>query len=203
FSPAVTTAELFAKFIMSTPEHIPEMNSLDNMTVALYRTGLTIAAVSALIYCIERIIGVQILGIFYLPVFATGIALASANVHLYDPKFRWFIPFVSWVGFMILAFAYTLKNSGPTGDILANLSLGFFYVGASMFAVKESFCFRIIGLPLVPLFLCASALSRLFGPSSAEPYFLLPAALLLTWLVIAKWRMPLHFDIGDKSLYGL
>jgi uncharacterized integral membrane protein len=188
---------------MATPEHTPEMNSLDNMTVALYRTGLTIAAVTALIYSIERIIGVQLLGIFYLPVFAAGIALASADVHLYDPKFRWFFPFVSWIGFIILAFAYTLKGTSPLADTLADLSLGFFYVGAGMFALKESLCFRIIGLPLVPLFLCGSVLSRLLGFSAAEPYFLLPAALLLTWLVIAKWRMPLHFDIGDKSLYGL
>ncbi|MGB5684208.1 MAG: DUF2301 domain-containing membrane protein [Candidatus Electrothrix sp.] len=188
---------------MANPEHTPEMSSLDNMTVALYRTGLTIAAVTALIYSVERIIGVQILGIFYLPVFAAGIALASADVHLYDPKFRWFFPFVSWIGFVILAFAYTLKGISPLADTLANLSLGFFYVGAGMFALKESFCFRIIGLPLVPLFLCGSVLNRLLGSSSVEPYFLLPAALLLTWLVIAKWRMPLHFDVGDKSMYGL
>ncbi|RWX46310.1 putative integral membrane protein [Candidatus Electrothrix aarhusensis] len=187
---------------MANPEHTPEMSSLDNMTVALYRTGLTIAAVTALIYSIERIIGVQILGVFYLPVFAAGIALASADVHLYDPKFRWFFPFVSWIGFVILAFAYTLKGMSPLAETLANLSLGFFYVGAGMFALKESFCFRIIGLPLVPLFLCGSVLNRLLGFPSAEPYFLLPAALLLTWLVIAKWRMPLHFDIGDKSMYG-
>ncbi|MCI5164035.1 MAG: hypothetical protein D3917_18875 [Candidatus Electrothrix sp. AX5] len=140
---------------------------------------------------------------FYLPVFAAGIALASADVHLYDPKFRWFFPFVSWIGFVILAFAYTLKGMSPLAETLANLSLGFFYVGAGMFALKESFCFRIIGLPLVPLFLCGSVLNRLLGSSSAEPYFLLPAALLLTWLVIAKWRMPLHFDVGDKSMYGL
>ncbi|WP_339137992.1 MAG: DUF2301 domain-containing membrane protein [Candidatus Electrothrix sp. GW3-4] len=188
---------------MATPEHTPEMNSLDNMTVALYRTGLTIASVSALIYSIEQLISVQILGAFYLPVFAAGIALASADVHLYDPKFRWFFPFVSWIGFIILAFAYTLKGTTPLADTLANLSLALFYVGAGMFALKESFCFRIIGLPLVPLFLCGSILNRLLGSSSAETYFLLPAALLLTWLCVAKWRMPLHFDIGDKSLYGL
>jgi uncharacterized integral membrane protein len=188
---------------MATPEHTPEMNSLDNMTVALYRTGLTIAALAALIYSVERISGLGILGAFYLPVFATGIALASADVHLYDPKFRWFFPFISWIGFILLAFAYTLKGVAPVSAPLADVSLGFFYMGAGMFALKESFCFRIIGLPLVPLFLCGSILSRLFGLSPAEPYFLLPAAGLLTWLCIAKWRMPLHFDIGDKSLYGL
>ncbi len=188
---------------MASPEHTPEMNSLDNMTVAFYRTGLSIAAVAALIYSIERIIGVQILGVFYLPIFAAGIALASADVHLYDPKFRWFFPFVSWIGFIILAFAYVLKGTTLVSVTLADISLGFFYVGAGMFALKESFCFRIIGLPLVPLFLCGSIFNRLLGFSSAEPYFLLPAAGLLTWLCIAKWRMPLHFDIGDKSLYGL
>lgn len=187
---------------MATPEHTPEMNSLDKMTVALYRTGLTVAAVTALVYSIERIIGIQILGVFYLPVFATGIALASANVHLYDPKFRWLFPFVSWIAFVILAFAYALKEA-TFADTLAQISLGFFYVSAGMFAVKESLCFRIIGLPLVPLFLCCSILSSLFGFSTAEPYFLLPAAFLLTWLCGAKWRMPLHFDIGDKSRYGL
>ncbi len=188
---------------MATPEHTPEMNSLDNMTVALYRTGLTIAALTALVYSIERISGIEILGVFYLPVFAAGIALASADVHLYDPKFRWFFPFVSWIGFVILAFAYALKGTSPLSTPLADVSLGFFYAAAGMFALKESLCFRIIGLPLVPLFLCGSVLSRLFESSPAEPYFLLPAAVLLTWLCVAKWRMPLHFDIGDKSLYGL
>ncbi|XCN72507.1 MAG: DUF2301 domain-containing membrane protein [Candidatus Electrothrix aestuarii] len=188
---------------MANPEHTPEMNSLDNMTVALYRTGLTIAALAALMYSFERIIGMQFLGIFYLPIFAAGIALASADVHLYDPKFRWFFPFVSWIGFIILAFAYAFKGKTPLAATLADLSLGLFYVGAGMFALKESFCFRIIGLPLVPLFLCGSIINRLLGFPTAEPYFLLPAALLLTWLCIAKWRMPLHFDIGDKSLYGL
>ncbi|MCI5121142.1 MAG: hypothetical protein D3908_08140, partial [Candidatus Electrothrix sp. AUS4] len=185
------------------PEHTPEMNSLDNMTVALYRTGLTIAAIAALMYSIEGIIGMQILGVFYLPVFATGIALASADVHLYDPKFRWLFPFVSWTGFIILAFAYALKGKTPLAATFADLSLGFFYIGAGMFALKESFCFRIIGLPFVPLFLCFAIISRILGAPAAESYFLLPAALLLTWLCIAKWRMPLHFDIGDKSLYGL
>ena len=189
---------------MATPEHTPEMNSLDNMTVALYRTGLSIAAVAALIYSIERVSGMQLLGVFYLPLFAAGIALASANVHLYDPKFRWFFPFVSWIGFIILAFAYALKGISPISAPLADVSLGFLYAGAGMFALKESLCFRIIGLPLVPLFLCCSILNRLLSASSnAEPYFLLPAAVLLTWLCVAKWRMPLHFDIGDKSLYGL
>lgn len=190
---------------MATPEHTPEMTALDNMTVTLYRTGLSIIALSALIYSIERIIGMQILGIFYLPVFAAGCALASANIHLYDPKFRWFFPVVGWIGFILLAFAYALKGISPLTltKTLADLSLGFFYAGAGMFALKETFCFRIIGLPLVPLFLCGSVLNRLFGFSFAEPYFLFPAGFLLTWLCIAKWRMPLHFDIGDKSLYSL
>jgi len=32
---------------------------------------------------------------------------------------------------------------------------------------------------------------------------LLVAGLLYAWLAAAKWRMPLHFDIGDKSLYKI
>lgn len=189
---------------MATPEHTPEMKPLDNLTVVLYRTGLSIAALAALIYSIERILGFRLLGDFYLSCFACGIALASADVHLYDPRFRWFIPLMSWIGFMLLAFAYSLKGSGsPAEHVLEAVSLGFFYIGASMFAVKESFCFKITGLNLVPLLLCGTAFSRLLKAPGIEPYFLLPAAFLFTWMVVAKWRMPLHFDVGDKSYYVL
>jgi uncharacterized integral membrane protein len=55
----------------------------------------------------------------------------------------------------------------------------------------------------VPLLLCGTALSRLLKAPLVEPYFLLPAAFLFTWMAVAKWRMPLHFDVGDKSYYVL
>jgi uncharacterized integral membrane protein len=187
---------------MANPEHTPAMEPLDSMTVTLYRTGLTIVALTTLIYSIERIIGIEILGAFYLPCFAVGIALASADVHLYDPKFRWFIPFMAWIGFMLLSFAYALKGSGSI-HVLETFSLAFFYLAAAMFAVKESFCFQIKGLNLVPFLLLGSVLCRMFHLATPEPYILILAAFLLNWLVVAKWRMPLHFDIGDKSRYGL
>ncbi|MCI5224092.1 MAG: hypothetical protein D3924_15830 [Candidatus Electrothrix sp. AR4] len=187
---------------MATPKHTPDMEPLDRMTVVLYRTGLSIVALTTLLYSIERIIGLEILGVFYLPFFAIGIALAAADVHLYDPKFRWFIPFMAWIGFMLLSFAYVLKESGSV-HILETFSLAFFYLAAAMFAVKESFCFQIKGLNLVPFLLLGSVLCRMFHIALLEPYLLVLAALLLTWLVIEKWRMPLHFDIGDKSRYVL
>ncbi len=187
---------------MATPEHTPKMEPLDNMTVVLYRTGLTVTALATLLYSFERIIGLEILGVFYLPFFAVGVALASADVHLYDPRFRWLIPFMGWVGFMLLSFAYALKGAGSV-YILETLSLGFFYLATAMFAVKESFCFQIKGLNLVPFLLLGAVLCRLFRFTALEAYVLIPAAFLLTWLVIAKWRMPLHFDVGDKSRYVL
>jgi uncharacterized integral membrane protein len=56
---------------------------------------------------------------------------------------------------------------------------------------------------LVPFMLAAS----LIGFGLDEPIWiavlLLPAGILLCILAFAKLRMPLHFDVGDKSHYQI
>ncbi|MCI5144498.1 MAG: hypothetical protein D3923_03005 [Candidatus Electrothrix sp. AR3] len=187
---------------MATPHHTPLMEPLDQITVTLYRIGLSIFALSAILHTIELLSTIYFMGKWYLPLMATGAAMASANIHLYDPKFRWFFPLMSWIGFIILGFAMQVE-SAPIIKHLEMLSLGFFYAGAGMFAVKESFCFKIPGLPLVPLFLAGTVLLRWSGVDLAAGITLVPAALLYVRLAYAKWMMPLHFDIGDKSQYSM
>jgi uncharacterized integral membrane protein len=187
---------------MANPEHIPEMEPLDRLTVILYRIGLSLFAVSMTLEAIELLTGFSLLGRWYVPLAAMSAGLASANIHLYDPRFRWFFPLMSWLGFIVLAFALPVQ-SPEIARQLSVLSLAFFYAGASMFAVKEYFCFRIPGLPLMPLLLGMAVLLRFSGLAVGEGAFLAAASLLYVWLAWAKWRMPLHFDIGDKSMYKM
>uniref|UniRef100_UPI004055E28F DUF2301 domain-containing membrane protein n=1 Tax=Candidatus Electronema sp. TaxID=2698783 RepID=UPI004055E28F len=187
---------------MASPHHTPEMEPLDRLTVALYRSGLSLFALVSVLKAAELLFGIGIVGQWYLPLIAAAAATASANIHLYDPKFRWFFPLMSWLGYILLGFSLPVQ-SPAVKEALAVFSLAFFYAGASMFAVKEYFCFRIPGLPLMPLLLGAAVLLRWGGMAAAEGGFLAAAGLLYAWLAIAKWKMPLHFDIGDKSMYTI
>lgn len=188
---------------MADPQHTPQMTALDNFTVALYRSGLVILSLSTLLFIIESLFNTPLLQQYYLSVFAVGAALASANVHIYDVRFRWLLPFMAWLGFMLLAVSFGIPTESTTKHILTTGALGFFYAGAGMFAVKEQFCFKIPGLQTVPLFLAASVLCRFFHLSMVEVVLLIPASVLLLVLSVAKWRMPLHFDVGDKTKYNM
>ncbi len=189
---------------MADPQHTPHMSALDNFTVVLYRIGLGILSVATALFIGEYFLKTPLLQQHYFSVFAIGTALASANVHLYDVRFRWFIPFMGWMGCMLLAVASGMPDpTTPASHVVKTGALGFFYAGAGMFAVKEQFCFKIPGLQSVPLFLAASVLCRFFHLPMLEVALLIPAAVLLLILSIAKWRMPLHFDVGDKSKYTM
>ncbi len=188
--------------IMANPEHTPEMEPLDRLTVSLYRSGLSLFALVTLLEAAELLSGAAILGAWHLPLTAAAAATASANIHLYDPRFRWFFPLMSWLGCILLGFSLPIQ-SAEIKEAVAVFSLAFFYAGASMFAVKEYFCFRIPGLPLMPLLLGAAVLLHWGGMNAAEGGFLAAAGLLYAWMAAAKWRMPLHFDIGDKSAYKM
>lgn len=187
---------------MATPNHIPEMIPLDHLTVALYRSGLSLFALIAVVEAAELLSGLRMLGEWYLPLIAAAAATASANIHLYDPVFRWVFPLMSWLGLILLGFSLPVQSAAAK-ELLSILSLAFFYAGASMFAVKEYFCFRIPGLPLMPLLLGMAVLLRWSGIKGAEGALLAAAGMLYAWLAIAKWKMPLHFDIGDKSMYKM
>ncbi len=187
---------------MASPDHIPDMEALDRLTVILYRSGLSIFSLSIALEAIELLSGQSLLGSWYLPLVAASSGIASANIHLYDPRFRWFFPLVSWIGFIVLAFIVPVR-SPELAAWLSVLSLAFFYAGASMFALKEYFCFRVPGLPLMPIFLGGAVLFRWSGFSAGEGILLAVAALLYSWMAWAKWKMPLHFDIGDKSMYKI
>ncbi|MCF3099511.1 hypothetical protein EHZ86_20160, partial [Aeromonas australiensis] len=70
-------------------------------------------------------------------------------------------------------------------------------------AFKEQFCFAIPGIKLVPVLLPLLWLLEWWRVELAAALVALVCGALLTLLALAKWRMPLHFDIGDKGRYQI
>ena len=189
---------------MADPDHIPTLDGFDEMTVRLYRSGLTIAALS-LVGAGTALLARGLTGAAE-PSFwesaawlgcLLGTASAIANMHLYAKQIRWFIGISGWIGAIFLV--------ASKGDSLwlHSAGLGFLFVSLSGYALKEQFCFRIPGLRLVPLFLAASLIPLLAGKVAFAGALLLLSGLIYTALAFAKWRMPLHFDVGDKSKYQI
>lgn len=185
---------------MADPHHVPELDAHDRLTVALYRGGLAVAAVGlcalALTHGADLDRWVPVAELLVL----LGTAAAIANMHLYAKTIRWVIGAAGWTGAVLLVTATALPS--PTAaHWVHHGGLGFVFVALSAFALKEQFCFRIPLLRAVPLFLAVSLLPMLGDRGLATAILLAPAALTYLALAWAKVRMPLHFDVGDKSKY--
>lgn len=181
---------------MANPEHIPELDGFDRLTVTLYRSGLSLASVGVGLVAVFAALGQRTT--FGQVVVLAGVLLAIADMHLYDKRVRWVIAGSGHLGAALLFAGAALQVS-----LVQLAGLGFVFVALSGFALKERFCFRIPGLRAVPLGL-AAGLVPLVGdwPLPVAVIYGL-TALPLCVLCVAKWRMPLHFDIGDKSRYQI
>ena len=83
------------------------------------------------------------------------------------------------------------------------LALGGALVTLGGLCFKEYFCFRVPLLNLQPAFVAALWFAWVFeGGWIARILSLIVGGLLLI-LAVQKWRMPLHFDIGDKTKYQI
>ena len=181
---------------MANPEHEEPLDGFDRLTVRLYRSGIMISAAGvgllAGLSALHRPTEVAWL------VCLAGVLLSATNVHLYDRRVRWVISgsvslgAVLWVAGLLLS-----------ARILQLAGLGFVFVSLSGFALKEQFCFRIPGLKLVPLGLAGGLLPLVFGSELGAAVVYGITVIPLGILSLAKWRMPLHFDIGDKSRYQI
>jgi uncharacterized integral membrane protein len=181
---------------LADPHHVPTLDGLDRFTVRLYRTGLVIASAGVLYAGIRAALSTVIGLPDFLPVILVGVMLCVANVHLYDKLFRWIFGALGMTGAVLWALADLHMLVGLAG-------LGFTFAALSAFALKEQFCFRVPGMRLVPLMLAASLIGFGLGNAIWVAVLLLPSGVLLSILAVAKLRMPLHFDIGDKSHYQI
>ncbi|MEZ4316821.1 MAG: DUF2301 domain-containing membrane protein [Myxococcota bacterium] len=179
---------------MANPEHVPELDGFDRMTVRLYRSGLMVAAggvvVLAGLLAAGRSEGPALV------VILAGTLLSVLDMHLYDKRVRWVIAAAGQLGALLMV------AGGVVGvELVGQAGLGFLFVALSGFALKEQFCFRIPGLRLVPLFLAVGLVPWVLGVDVGAAVLFGLASLPLAALGVAKWRMPLHFDVGNKAFY--
>lgn len=173
---------------MADPHHIEPLDGFDRLTVRAYRAGLLLAPVALGWLAVEP----QAAHARWLA--TAAIALSVVHLHLYDRKIRWVIQGLTAAGLAI--------SAAPTADptVLA-LGHGLLLAALSALVLKEWFCFRIPLVRLTPLTL-AAAVTLAWGdalPAAQIAYGL--GALGVALIAVAKLRMPLTHDIGDRSRY--
>ncbi|HIF9366016.1 TPA: DUF2301 domain-containing membrane protein [Photobacterium damselae] len=169
---------------MADPHIQCELDGLDKLTVLLYRSSLTFSAGVMSIIAWEFNFGTVAIIIAAL--------LASTTVHIYDKRFRWLIQGAG-------LFASVWYMTGLWSPLAQGAALFVF----SALAVKEYFCFQLKILLVTPLALAGFWFCQVFGQAQISILFSMASAILLAVAAFSKWRMPLHFDIGDKSRYQI
>ena len=166
---------------MADPHIKSPMDGWDNLTVILYRSGLTLAGPMLLLSLWQP--EAARLGLLL------AAALCSACVHLYLKSYRYTFQFSSWIALLLNAFGYPQLALGAALFTLGGL------------AYKEYFCFRVFLLNLQPVFLAVLWFALQFQLELVAQILAVVSGVLFITLAIAKWRMPLHYDIGDKNKY--
>ncbi|ABR73944.1 hypothetical protein CBG46_02440 [Actinobacillus succinogenes] len=166
---------------MADPHIRSPMDFLDKLTVCLYRSGFIVAAcaLALLPYSAQW-------GYFGLLVAA---ALCASSLHIYLKSFRLLLQMATWLALLCHAFGQT------------ELALGGVLLTLGGLAFKEYFCFRVWALNFMPLLVALLWLCTVISLSLPQKILSAACALLFTVLFIRKIRMPLHFDIGDKTKY--
>ncbi len=108
---------------------------------------------------------------------------------------------------------YEKFSSHPSGGDLGRLDLRHFRLSPLRpwwrfrdpcgLCFKEYFCFRVPGLRAQPILLAALWLALALNVPFAAQGLAALSALLFLVTAFAKWRMPLHYDIGDKTKYEI
>lgn len=166
---------------MADPHIQSPLDFFDYLTVIIYRSGFVVATV--MLFLLPYYTETSLLGLL-----VAGVMLAS-SLHLYAKSFRLLFQFTTWIGLLCYIFHFPILALGAMLLIIGGLSY------------KEYFCFRVFGLNFQPLFIAVLWITILLGWQSFVQILSLVCGILLLILSIQKWRMPFHFDIGDKTKY--
>lgn len=167
---------------MADPHIESPMDQYDHLMVIIYRSGFTLAfPVIALLpwnldFPVENF------------VFLCA-AMCASSLHIYKKSFRLLLQFATWAG--LLCFVFGLPEIGMGG--------AFITLGGLCF--KEYYCFKVPGLQLQPVILAALWVCMAFDVDIVAKGLAAISAFLFLITSIYKWRMPRHFDIGDKTKY--
>ncbi|GLO63738.1 hypothetical protein MACH09_42460 [Vibrio sp. MACH09] len=167
---------------MADPHIESPMDWIDHTTVIIYRLGLTLAipTVALLPWGIDLPIQQLIM---------LAAAMCASSLHIYMKSFRLLLQMATWVGLVLVILGFPMIGLGGAFITLGGLCF------------KEYFCFKIPGLPFQPLLLAGLWFAMQFGWTTEAKVIASASAILFLMVSVAKWRMPRHFDIGDKNNY--
>lgn len=166
---------------MADPHIQSPLDFFDYLTVIIYRSGFVVATV--MLFLLPYYTETSLLGLL-----VAGVMLAS-SLHLYAKSFRLLFQFTAWLGLLCYIFHFPILALGAMLLIIGGLSY------------KEYFCFRVFGLNFQPLFIAVLWIAIVLDWQLFVQILSLICGILLLILSIQKWRMPFHFDIGDKTKY--
>lgn len=186
---------------MANPEYQESLDFIDKLSVILYRLGISLFAFTLL--CYSGLMMAFLAGFTFIHDWqkyamlslSIATALSAANIHVYNKIVRSIIAWSGWIGIVTLISTQSIPGQ--------SIALGFMFITFSGIALKESFCFRVTGLKLIPILLAVSTFSLFFQQDMFTTPLLFVSALILGYLSVAKWAMPLHFDIGIKANYQI
>ncbi|MCX2960503.1 DUF2301 domain-containing membrane protein [Rodentibacter caecimuris] len=166
---------------MADPHIQSPMDIWDKITVIIYRLGFIIAAFSILLLT-------WLPSLAEITVLIAAICCAS-SLHIYLKHFRLTFQFATWLGLVCYILGWH------------ELALGGAFVTLGGLCFKEYFCFRVPLLNLQPIFVAILWFAWVFEGGIITRILSIIVGMLMLLLAIQKCRMPLHFDIGDKTKY--
>lgn len=180
---------------MADPHIKERLDRLDKVSIILYRTGMMVTGFALFTLALQQ---------FFYPhwfqktliLVALGALLQASSLHIYSKVVRWFLVNASWFGLWMLSISFI-----TTADWASYLSLGALIVTFSGLAYKESFCFSLPILKMIPILLVLSWALIILSLNQWAAGSLLLSSLLYLYMAWRKMNMPLHFDLGDRSRY--
>ena len=183
--------------LMADPDIKENLDIFDKISIFLYRIGMVVTGLALFSLALQQV--------FYpswfkhvLTFVALGALLQASSLHIYNKMVRWFLVNATWFGVWLLSMSFAGSSLW-----LAYLSLGAFILTFSGLAYKESFCFSLTVLKVIPFLLSLSWLLIVFSLNTWAVGGLLLSSFLYLYMAWRKINMPLYFDLGDRSRYEI
>lgn len=186
---------------MADPHHVETLDAFDRGTVRLYRLGLLTGAVSLFVIAAgtwTSRLPILAAGWWWL---AVGATIAALNLHLYARTLRWVILHFAGLGLLTQRAAGLLQPA--VGEWVRHVGGGLLLAVFAALALKERTCFRLPLTNAAPPLLVLAIFADAFGPNRPAAALYTASGAVLLVIAIAKLRMPLTHDIGDKSRYQI
>ncbi|MHA2937636.1 DUF2301 domain-containing membrane protein [Vibrio sp. RC27] len=169
---------------MADPHIKSPMDWLDYTTIVIYRLGFTLVGPMVIALGWQLPIPAEPL------LFLCG-AMCASSLHIYMKNFRLLLQFATWVGLVCFILGAPM------------FGLGGIFITLGGLCYKEYFCFQIPGLRLQPILVALLWFGIACDWELVAKVSASLSGLLFLIVTIAKWRMPLHFDMGDKTRYEI